>query len=93
MDEILKIQMYRRGRLGPLRYVYDKVSVHVRGLALMGVSSKEYGSLLIIMSKLPSDVHLQISSSEFWKIDELLQFIRSEIDAREAIKGVKIERC
>ena len=61
MDEILKIQpCVEGGRLGPLRYVYDKISVNVRGLASMGVSSKEYGSLLIpiIMSKLSSDVRL-----------------------------------
>ena len=61
IDEILKIQpCVEGGRLGPLRYVYDKISVNVRGLASMGVSSKEYGSLLIpiIMSKLSSDVRL-----------------------------------
>ena len=93
MDEILKIQpCMEGGRLGPLRYVYDKISVHVRGLASMGVSSKEYGSLLIpiIMSKLPSDVRLQISrksTNEVWKIDELLDTIKSEIDAREASEG------
>ena len=95
MDEIFKIQpCMEGGRLGPLRYVYDKISVHVRGLASMGVSSKEYGSLLIpiIMSKLPSDVRLQIScksTNEVWKIDELLDTIKSEIDAREASKGTK----
>ena len=58
----------------------------------MGVSSKGYGSLLIpiIMSKLPSDVRLQISrksTNEVWKIDELLDTIKSEIDAREASEG------
>ena len=60
----------------------------------MGVSSKEYGSLLIpiIMSKLPSDVRLQISrksTNEVWKIDELLDTIKSEIDAQEASEGMK----
>ena len=96
MGEILKIQpCVEGGRLGPLRYVYDKISVHVRGLAAMGVSSKEYGSLLIpiIMSKLSSDVRLQISrksTNEVWEIDELLDTIKSEIiDAREASEGAK----
>ena len=31
MDEILKIPASSEGRLGSLRYVYDKISVHVRG--------------------------------------------------------------
>ena len=38
MDEILKIQpCMEGGRLGPLRHVYDKISVHVRGLSSMCV--------------------------------------------------------
>ena len=76
-DEILKIQpCMEGGRLGPLRYVYDKISVHVRGLSAMGVSSKEYGSLLIpiIMSRLPSDVRLQISRSVRMKFGKLRSF-------------------
>ena len=95
MDEILKIQpCVEGGRLGPLRYVYDKISVNVRGLASMGVSSKEYGSLLIpiIMSKRSSDFRLQISrksTNEVWEIDEFLDTIKSEIDAREASEGAK----
>lgn len=71
MDEILKIQpCVEGGRLGPLRYVYDKISVNVRGLVSMGVSSKEYGSLLIpiIMSKRSSDVRLQILQMKFGKL-------------------------
>ena len=38
MDEILKIQTCTDGRLRSLRYVYDKISAHVRGLASLGVS-------------------------------------------------------
>lgn len=94
MDEILKLQPCIEGRLGPLRYVYDKVSVQVRGLASLGVTSEMYGSLLIpiIMSKLPSDVRLEIarkSTNDVWKIDELLDTIKSEIDARESSEGAK----
>jgi len=67
----------------------------------MGVSSQECGSLLIpiIMLKLPSDVQLQIScksSNEVWKINELLNTIKSEIDAPKASKGAKpsgVENC
>ena len=57
----------------------------------MDVSSKEYGSLLI-MSKISSDVQLQISrksTNEVWKIDELLDTIKSEIDALVASEEAK----
>jgi DNA-binding transcriptional ArsR family regulator len=48
MDEILKFKLVRAiEQLGQLRYVYDKISVHVRGLATLGVSSEQYGSMLI----------------------------------------------
>lgn len=94
MDEILKIQACTDGRLGSLRYVYDNISVHVRGLASLGVSSNEYGSLLIpvIMSKLPNEIRIQISrnsTSDVWKIEELLDIIKKELEAREASEGNK----
>ena len=63
IDEILKIQVSTDGRLSSLRYLYDKISVNVRGLASLGISSDQYGSILIpiVMSKLSGDVRLQIA--------------------------------
>ncbi len=58
MDELLKIQPCATDKLSALRFVYDKISVHVRGFTSLGISSEQYGSLLIpvIMSKMPSDI-------------------------------------
>ena len=55
MDELLKLQPCNSEKSSQLRYIYDKVSVNVRGLEALGVHSEQYGSLLIpiIMSKLP----------------------------------------
>ena len=97
MDEILKTQACTDGRIGTLRYVFDKISLHVRGLVSPGVSPEQYGSPLnlIIMSKLPSDGRLEIarqSSSEVWKINELLETIKAEIDARESSDAAKSSR-
>ena len=47
MDEILKIQPCASDRPSSLRFLYNKLSVHVRGLSSLGVSSEQYGSLLI----------------------------------------------
>ena len=62
MDELLKLHVCD-DRVNSLRLFYDKVSVHVRGLQSLGVSSEQYGSLLIpiIMSKLPNDIRIQIT--------------------------------
>ena len=47
MKEILKLQPCLTDRPSSLRCLYDKLSVHVRGLSSLGVSSPEYGSLII----------------------------------------------
>jgi len=53
MDAFLKIQGCG-DRPTSLRFVYDRINVHVHGLHL-GVGSDQYGSLLIpvVMSKMP----------------------------------------
>ena len=59
-----------------------------------GVHSEQYGSLLIpiIMSKLPSDVRLQVARTmqkDVWEIKDLLEIIRNEVEARELSEHVK----
>ena len=75
--------------------MYDKIRVHVRVLEALGVSPEQYGSLLIpiLMSKLPNSLQLEVarkSTNEISKIDELLETIRREIEAREASDQVKL---
>ena len=94
MDEILKIPPSASDRPSSFRFVNDKISVHVRGLKALGVSSEQYGSLLIpiVKSKLPNDIRLQIArnaTDEVGKIEELLETMKVEIEAREASEGVK----
>ena len=67
---------------------------NLRGLASLGISSEQYGSMLIpiIMSKLPSEIRLKIArkaTTEIWKIDDLLNTIRMEIKAREVSASVQ----
>ena len=95
MDSLLKIQSCTGDRPATLRFVYDRINVHVRGLHSLGVCSDQYGSLLIpvIMSKLPNDIRLRIAretTSEVWKMDELLDVIKAEVEAREASEGTKV---
>ena len=94
MDELIKLQPSHNDRLASLRYVYDQISVHVRGLASLGISTDQYGSLLIavIMSKLPNAIRLQVArntTDEIWKIKDLLQTVKKEVEARASSKHVK----
>ena len=84
MDELLKLQPCTSEKSSQLRYMYDKVSVNVRGLEAMGIHSEQYGSLLIpvIMCKLPIEVRLQIARNtkkDVWVIKDLLELIRKEV--------------
>ena len=65
VDELLKIPSCSSDKSQSLRLVYDKISVHTRGLATLGISPDQYGSLLIpVMSKLPNEIRLQIAQME-----------------------------
>ena len=95
MDELMKIPPRTVDKPSQLRYVYDKISVHTRGLASLGVDSKQYGSLLIpvIMAKLPQEVRIQVAretTKEIWEITDILNVILKEVEAREVGENVKI---
>ena len=96
MDEILKLQPCTSDRPLPLQFLYNKSSVNVLGLSSLGVTAQEYGSLLIpiIMSKLTNEIRLEIarkSTANVWKIEELLETIKSEIEARELRETIKAQ--
>ena len=95
MDELLKIPGCTSDKASQLRFVYDKISVNVRGLESLGVSSSQYGSLLIpvIMSKLPQEVRIQVARNtarEVWQMSDILDVIRQEVEARKISEGVKV---
>ena len=96
MDELLKLPVCQTEKPAQLRYIYDTINVHVRGLQALGINSNQYGSLLIpvIMSRVPKDISLQIArhtSKEIWSITELLQIIKQEMEAREMRNYIQIE--
>ena len=98
MDELMKLP---DGTLDKpsLRSVYDKITVHSRGLESLGVNLDHYGTLLIplILSKLPNEVRLRMARAhlgEVWKIQDLLAMIKTEVEAREAsnlMRGMSIK--
>ena len=96
MDEMLKISGCVNDNASQLRLVYDRISINIRAVESLGVSSSQYGSLLIpvIMSKLPPEIriHDQVAKNtarEVWEMSDLLEVIRQEVEAREISDGVK----
>ena len=94
MEELMKIPACS-DKVSQMRFLYDKISINVRGLESLGVTSQQYGSLLIpvIMAKIPTDVRVQIArktTKDVWDINELLDAILHEVEAREISENVKI---
>ncbi len=95
MQELLNLQSFANEKAVNLRSIYDNILVHVRGLESLGVSSEKYGSLLIpvIMARMPAEVTLQVArktSQDIWEIDEIMEIIRAEIEAREVIEKIHV---
>lgn len=73
-----------------LRKLYDEVETHIRSLQSLNVTAGSYGNLLcpIILQKLPDELSLDYNrkrkSNINFDIDELIQFIRKEVECREA---------
>ena len=85
------------GSVSQLRNLYDKINVQVRGLHALGISSEQYGALLIpvIMTRLPTEISLEVSrktEEDIWRIDEVMEIIRKEIEAREMSEKIISEK-
>ena len=80
MDKIPKIPGCVSDNTAQLRLVYDRLSINVRGLESLGISSNQYGSLFIpVLSKLPPEIRVQVARNtarEVWEMSELLEVIR-----------------
>ena len=95
MDELLKLPLCTDDKLHHLRMVYDRAYAIMRGLESLGIEASQYGSFLIpvTMSKLPSDVRLQIahvSVKDVWEVDELMTVIKREVEVRELCDTIKV---
>ena len=86
MDELLKFPNCVGEKASSLRLIYDKITIHVRGLCALGIDSKQYGSLLIpvIMSKVPNDIRLRMARENrggVWDQDKLMTTLLAEVEA------------
>ena len=88
MDALLKLPFVYNSDTKRLRSVYDLIEQNIRGLKTLGISNKEYGSLLlpILMSRLPQEFKLILTRNvpkDEWSLDSLLLAFKEELEARE----------
>ena len=93
MQALLKLQDCPSDKVTQLRFIYDKINVHVRGLESLGMSQESYGGLLIpiIRQRMPSEITIQVArkvTEDIWPIKVILEIIRCEIEARELGESV-----
>ena len=95
MDDLLKLPTCAGDKLSQLRVVYDKINMNIRCLEVLGIKAEQYGCflILIIMSKLPDDVRLQIArvtTRDVWDVNELMKVMKTEVEAREISSTVRV---
>ena len=63
MQSLLRLQSFQNDKIADLRLIYDTIMVHVGGLERLGVSSEQYGSLLVpvIFSRMPEEIALDVA--------------------------------
>ena len=88
MDALLAISPVASGNVSALRDICDIIEVHTRNLQLFEISANHYGPVLIsiIMSKLPTQIKLEISRQMpqgKWEINQLMEALKKEIVSRE----------
>ena len=88
MSALLRLQSHPNEKVSYLRYILDSIIIYVRGLDSLGMPSERYGSLLIpiVMNRMPKEITSQVArkiSQEIWPIEEILDIIRREVEARE----------
>ena len=91
MDALIKIPtVSNMGQTKKIRALYDAIETNLGSLKAIGVQPSSYGCLLvpIIQSKIPHALNLHISrkfdsSEDVWQIDDIMQALRAELEARE----------
>nr|GBM70276.1 hypothetical protein AVEN_62568-1 [Araneus ventricosus] len=89
MNKLLSIEPVRNiSNVKALRKLFDECEIQIRSLESLNVTSGSYGNLLcpIILQKIPEELNFEFNRKEQSKFDitELIEFLRKEINCREA---------
>ena len=88
MNVLLKLPKLNNDSVSRLSFFYNMIESNIRSLVIMGINPSHYGSLPIpvILERLPDAIKLVTTrklGKNNWKILELVECIKEEVDARE----------
>ena len=88
MNVLLKLPKLHNDSVSRLSSLYSTIETNICSLLTMGLNPSHYGPLLIpvILERLPDAIKLLLTSKlgkNNWKILELVECIKEEVDARE----------
>ena len=88
MNVLLKLPKLNNDSVSRLPFFYNMIESNIRSLVIMGINPSHYGSLPIpvILERLPDAIKLVATrklGKNNWKILELVECIKEEVDARE----------
>ena len=96
MEKLFKLNAVEVMDLTKLRYLFDQVESTIRSLPSVGITPESYESFVapILMSKLPNEFGLDMNkrlpvsktsetSEAEWKLEQLLDAFRKELQLRE----------
>ena len=104
MENLMKIpSVYSSTDIRKVRRLYDAIEQNCRGLQALGVTSSSYGAVLVpvLLQKLPEDIKLELTrklekpstdettSDDQWDLDDLLELLKGEVEARELSGSLK----
>ena len=63
MKALVSLEGHPNMKTSELRALFDNINVHIRGLESLGISSDQYGCLLVpvILKRMPEDINLQVA--------------------------------
>ena len=85
---VLLPSVKNRQDVAGLRKLFDQVESSVRNLKSLKVETNSYGSLLVplLNEKLPNDMRERIAhkfDNDAWSSDDMLNFLKRELEAKE----------
>ena len=90
MEKLLNLTpVTKASETSKLRQLCDTIEIQVRSLTSLEVKPETYSHMLIpvLLKKIPSEITLDFTrkteQSEFFDVEKLLGFVRTEIECRE----------
>ncbi|XP_035233803.1 uncharacterized protein LOC118205622 [Stegodyphus dumicola] len=96
MGKLLNLEPVRNANnIFALRKLYDDIEIQIRSLKSLNVTSGTYGTLLtpVLLKLIPNELNLDFQrkrkSKDNFDVNELLEFLKTEIECRESMLQIQ----